>query len=58
MSAPPLFIMQCEDDDETPFENFKRAQARCAELGVACEAHASAHGGHGFMKPREAVAEQ
>lgn len=45
---PPLFLLHAEDDEVVKVENSLRLHSAARRLGVACEAHYFAEGGHGF----------
>jgi len=45
---PPLFLLHAEDDDVVQAGNSLRLHDAAREIGVSCEAHYFAEGGHGF----------
>lgn len=45
---PPLFLLHAEDDDVVKVENSLRLHSAARAIGVGCEAHYFAEGGHGF----------
>jgi acetyl esterase/lipase len=45
---PPLFLLHAEDDEVVKVENSLRLHTAALTLGIACEAHYFAEGGHGF----------